>query len=204
MKRSFSFIDLTKKHIPQDTFSTSVARNTLLLLLGMLFINVSPTFGQSKDSLIEIVCNSLHPTKYKVLNHTFSISEEFDEGKAFESAIFPIIKEGNLIANSFSDLLGEEIDFRALNDDIKRQVVYPITTNCKLKTFQKHPSKSKKHFSVKISNPVILSGKNKTIGILLIRSNSNNYILSPLTVLLFEWNEESWIEIKRQELEFHD
>ncbi len=179
-------------------------RNVLLLLVGMIAININATFGQQKDKLIEKVCTALDPSKYQVLKHSFSISEEFDEGKAFESVVFPIIKEESLIAKSFSDLLGEEIDFGALNDDIKRQDVYPITTNCQLKSFKKYPSKSKKYFSVKISNPVILSGKNKTIGILLIRSNSNNSVLTPLTVLLFEWNKDSWDEIARKELEFHD
>jgi len=139
LKTPFSLIDLTKRQIPQLVFSPSATRNELLLLVGMLFINVSPTFGQSKDSLIEIVCHSLDPSKYQVLDHTFPFSDEVNEGLTLESILFPIIRNGELISNNLSDFMEEAVDFNVIDDQIKLQTFYPITTNCKLKTFQRYP-----------------------------------------------------------------
>ncbi|WP_111669205.1 hypothetical protein [Algoriphagus litoralis] len=176
----------------------------LLLLVGMILIKIDYVFCQSKEGLINGFCKKLGSSQYQVLNRTFSVSDEIEDGKEFESVLFPIIKNGNLIAKNFADLMGEEVDFEVINNQIMLEEINQIPSSCKSKTIRKYPSKSKKYYSVKISNPVILNGKNKTIGFLIIRSTSNNAVLTTLTAILYEWNEESWSEIHRQELEFHD
>ncbi|TDQ17331.1 hypothetical protein DFQ04_1983 [Algoriphagus boseongensis] len=179
-------------------------KNVLILSAMLILINFIECYGQEHEELLIKTCSLIDSSKYKIYRQSFPISTEIENGEALESIFFPLILNGNLESKNLSDFIGSPIDYINLTNQILNQKSYRLPNECGLNVVRKFPSDSKRFYTIMVSNPIILSGRKRTLGFILIRSNSNNALLAPLKGILYEWNGSIWKEIIRKELEFHD
>lgn len=183
------------------------AKSALILAVLIVLTNSIYLSAQTKsEKLINKVCVLLEKGegKYKIFNKTFAFSEEIGNGSELESIFFPLITDGQLISDSLSTLIGEKIDMNILDTLIDSSYETTISDECNLKSIKQWPKKSNKYWSLKISSPLIINTKARTIGFLIIKSNSNHSELTPLTAFMFLWENNEWIEVSRKELLFLD
>lgn len=179
-------------------------KNVLKLIVCLILINSQICLGQNSEELFTQSCNLIDGSMYKLWHKTFPFSDEIQNEKTLESIFFPLILNGVLVSKSLTDYIGNPIEDTNLTEKINCQKTYFLPSDCNIRKIRKYPSKSKRFYSVKFSNPIIIKGNKRTVGFILIRSNSNNSELTPLIGILYKWNDNLWEEVIRKELEYHD